>query len=101
MQRSRSSATAFLGVCSALDGLVTAFSAGDSASDAGKSMFYARVIFTLLPLLLMSRLLRGQVFLLVRLEVLAPCIGNFDFVSGFVFWFLYDIVFVCMCCRPV
>lgn len=61
---------------SAPGGLVTAFSVDNFASHAGKSLIYARLIFSLLLLLFMSRLLRGQVFLLVRLEVLASCTGR-------------------------
>ena len=57
---------------SVLDGSVAAFSAGSSACKLGKLVFYARFLCILLFLLLMSRLLREQLFLLGWLEVLVP-----------------------------
>lgn len=84
---------------SAPGGLVTALSVDDSASHAGRSVLYAKTINSLLLQLFMSRLLRGQVFLLVRLEV-APCTGKPNFVFVSVFWFLFNIGFFYMYADP-
>lgn len=70
---------------SAPGGLVTVLSVDDSTNHAGKLVLYAGIVYSVLLLLFMSRLLRGQVLILVRLEVLAPHTGKPNFVFDSVF----------------